>query len=121
MLSEDGRLNPTAEAADSTALEPNIDPTSHGVFVTRTPDSSLVINSEPCASADAELDRLSIFEFSATDIFQHSPLGDVLNSLRNLSLAGDSQPNYVRFELEADDGGEFMGEGMIFTPSNTSH
>ena len=31
----------------------------------------------------------------------------MLNSLRNLSLAGDSQPNYVRFELEADDGGEF--------------
>ena len=53
------------------------------------------------------LDRLSIFEFSTADIFQHSPLGNVLNSLRNLSLAGDSQPNYVRFELEADDEGEF--------------
>ena len=25
-------------------------------------------------------------------------------SLKNLSLAGDSQPNYIRFELEADDG-----------------
>ena len=34
-------------------------------------------------------------------------MGDVLNSLRNLSLAGDSQPNYVRFELGADDEGEF--------------
>ena len=31
-------------------------------------------------------------------------MGDVLNSLKNLSLAGDSQPNYVRFELEADNG-----------------
>ena len=28
----------------------------------------------------------------------------MLNSLKNLSLAGDSQPNYVRFELGADDG-----------------
>ena len=28
----------------------------------------------------------------------------MLNSLKNLSLAGDSQPNYVRFELEDDDG-----------------
>ena len=28
----------------------------------------------------------------------------MLNSLKNLSLAGDSQPNYIRFELEADDG-----------------
>ena len=85
-------------------MEPNIDLNSHNVFVTGTPDSSLVINSEPCASADAKLDRLSIFEFSAADIFQHSPLGDMLNSLKNLSLAGDSQPNYVRFELRADDG-----------------
>ena len=55
------------------------------------------------APADTELDRLSIFEFNAADIFQHSPLGDVLNSLKNLSLEEDSQPNYVRFELEADD------------------
>ena len=31
-------------------------------------------------------------------------MGDVLNSLKNLSFAGDSQPNYVRFELTADDG-----------------
>ena len=45
-----------------------------------------------------------IAEFSTADIFRHSPLGDVLNSLKNLSLAGDSLPNYIRFELEADDG-----------------
>jgi hypothetical protein len=31
-------------------------------------------------------------------------LGDVLNSLKTLSLAEDSQPNYSQFELEADDG-----------------
>ena len=31
-------------------------------------------------------------------------MGDVLSSLKNLSLEKDSQPNYVRFELEADDG-----------------
>ena len=28
----------------------------------------------------------------------------MLNSLKTLSLAGDSQPNYIWFELEADDG-----------------
>ena len=28
----------------------------------------------------------------------------MLNSLKNMSLAGDSQSNYVRFELGADDG-----------------
>ena len=53
---------------------------------------------------DTELDRLSIFEFIAADVFQHSPLGDVLNSLKNLSLEKDSQPDYVQFELEAGDG-----------------
>ena len=37
------------------------------------------------------------------DIFQHSPLGDVLNSLRYVSLSGDSWPNYVRLGWEADD------------------
>ena len=37
------------------------------------------------------------------DIFQHSPFGDVLDSLRSLSLSGDSWPNYVRLEWEAGD------------------
>ena len=46
---------------------------------------------------------MSIVEFSSADIFRHSHLGDVLNSLKALSLSGDSQPNYIRLELEADD------------------
>ena len=37
------------------------------------------------------------------DIFQHSPFGDVLNSLRSFSLSGDSWPNYVQLEWEAGD------------------
>ena len=41
-------------------------------------------------------------EFTSADIFQHSPLGDVLNSLKSLSLSGDSWLNYVRLEREAD-------------------
>ena len=88
--SEDGRINPTTEAADPTVLDPRNDLTSCDVYVTGTSDSSPAISSEPCASADAELDQLSILEFSAADIFRLSPLGVVLNSLRNLSLAGDS-------------------------------
>ena len=72
------------EATDSPALEPHMDLTSHNICVTGTPESSLGVSSEPCESADAELDRLSIFEFSAADIFQHSPLDDVLNSLKSL-------------------------------------
>ena len=92
-----------SEATKSAALEPHTDSTFCNVCVNRTPDSSPIVSSEPREPADAELDHLLIFEFSATDIFQHSPLGDVLNSLKNLSLEKDSWPNYVRFELEADD------------------
>ena len=42
-------------------------------------------------------------EFSSTDIFQHSPLGDMLNSLKSLSLSGNSWPDNVQLEWEADD------------------
>ena len=104
VASKDQRLDPTTEATDSPALEPHMDLTSQNICVTGIPDSSLVISSKPCEPADAKLDHLSIFKFSTADIFQHSPLGDVLNSLKSLSLAGDSQPNYVRLELGADDG-----------------
>ena len=50
-----------------------------------------------------ESDWAPVMEFTSADIFQHSPLGDVLNSLRSLSLSGDPWPNYVRLEWEADD------------------
>ena len=88
--SEDGKLNPATETADSAVLEPHTDPTSSWNRVTGTSDSSPATNSEPRASAYVELDQASIVEFSSADIFRHSPLGDVLNSLKTLSLAGDS-------------------------------
>ena len=102
--SEYRKLNPATEAADFAVLEPHTDLTWSDVCVTGISNSSPAISSEPCASAHDELDQASIVEFSSADIFRHSPLGDVLNSLKTLSLVGDSQPNYIRFELEADDG-----------------
>ena len=42
-------------------------------------------------------------EFTSADIFQHSPFGDILNSLRSLSLLGESWPNYGRPSRDADD------------------
>ena len=74
--------------------------------VSGTSDSSLSIGSELRASAPIEPDQVPIVEFSSTDIFRHSPFGYVLNSLKSLSLSGDSQPNYIQFKLDAD-GGEF--------------
>ena len=101
--SEDGKLNLTTEVADPVALEPNTDLTSNEDCVIGTSDSSLAIGSEPRVSAPIGSDRAPILEFSSADIFQHSPLGDVLNSLKSLSLSGDSWPNYVQLEWEAND------------------
>ena len=42
-------------------------------------------------------------EFTATDIFQHSPFGDILNSLKSLSLSGESWPDYGHVGWDADD------------------
>ena len=81
-------LNPTMEAADSAVLEPHTDPTLSEVCVARTSDTLPTTGSKACVSAHDELDRVTIIEFSSADIFRHSPLGDVLNSLKTLSLAG---------------------------------
>ena len=79
-----------SEASKSAAFEPHMDSAPCNIFFNRTSDSSPAISSGMCTPADTELDRLSIFEFSAADVFQHSPLGDVLKSLKNLSLEKDS-------------------------------
>ena len=79
--SEDGRLNPIMGATESAALEPRTDPTSYDTCIDETPDSSPISSFEPCELADTELDPLSIFKFSAADVFQHSPMGDLLSSL----------------------------------------
>ena len=93
--SEDGWMDPATEASHSSVLEPNTDFTSKEICVAGPPDSSLVIGSEPRASVPIEFDWAPIMEFTSADIFQHSPLGGVLNSLRSLSLSGNSWPNYV--------------------------
>ena len=42
-------------------------------------------------------------EFTAADIFQHSPFGDILNSRRSLSLSGEPWPDYGQQDWDADD------------------
>ena len=42
-------------------------------------------------------------EFTATDVFQHSPFGDILNSLKSLSLPGEPWPDYGQHGWDADD------------------
>ena len=101
--SKDGWMDPAPEAAHSSALEPNTDFAPKEICVSGPPVSPSVIGPGPRASMPIESDWAPIMEFTAMDIFQHSPFGDVLNSLRSLSLSGDSWPNYVRLEWEADD------------------
>ena len=96
-------LSPATEAALSVAMEPDTDFTPYESRVAEPLDSSPATDSEPPASVPIESDWAPIMEFTSTDIFQHSPFGDVLNSLKSLSLSGEPWPNYVRLEWDADD------------------
>ena len=51
------------------------------------PDSSP--DSEPPAPLPIKSNWALIMEFTAADIFQHSPFGDILSSLKYLSLSGE--------------------------------
>ena len=95
-------MDPATKAAHSAAIEPNTVFTSYETYVAGSLDSSPATGSEPPASMPIESDWAPMMEFSSADIFQHSPLGDVLNSLRSLSLSGGPWPNYDRLEWEAD-------------------
>ena len=72
------------------AIEPSIDLTLHGRRDAELLDSSPAMNSELPALVPIESDWVPIMEFTFADIFQHSPFGDILNSLRSLSLSGES-------------------------------
>ena len=58
-----------SEASESAMLEPHMDSTPSNILFNGTSDSSLAISSGLCTPADTELDRLSIFEVSAVDVF----------------------------------------------------
>ena len=85
---EDQRLDATLGAAISEAIEPNSSPALRMARDSEEPDSSP--NSEPPAPLPIESDWAPIMEFTAADIFQHSPFGDILNSLKSLSLYQES-------------------------------
>src|SRR4051812_17970176 len=90
---EGGWLDPAADAATSTAVEPNTT-----LILREACDSTLLDSSpdsKPSAPLPIESDWAPIMEFTAMDIFQHSPFGDILNSLRSLSLSGEPWPDYV--------------------------
>ena len=89
---EDGWLDAASGAVIPTVIEPNTSPALCETHDSKEQDSSP--DSEPSAPLPIESDWAPIMEFTAADIFQHSPFGDILNSLRSLSLSGESWPDY---------------------------
>ena len=86
----DGWMDPATEAVFSAAIEPNIDLTLHESRDAELPDSSPAMDSEPPAPVPVESDWAPIMEFTAADVSQHSPFGDILSSLKYLSLSGET-------------------------------
>ena len=99
----DGGLDPAPQAAHLSAVELNTGLTSVEACNPGPPDSYPVVGSGPHAIEPVGPGWAPAMEFTAADIFQHSPFGDMLNSLKSLSLSGGSGPNYVRLEREAGD------------------
>ena len=74
---EDGWMDPAPEDAHPSAVEPNTDSTPKEVCDTGPPDSYTVVGSSPRTSEPAEPGWALIMEFTAADIFQYSPFGDI--------------------------------------------
>ena len=82
-LTRDRRLDAAPGAAISTAIEMNTSLVLCKARDSKVPDSVPI-----------EPDWAPIMEFTAADVFQHSPFGDILNSLKSLSLSGEPWPDY---------------------------
>ena len=91
MLPKDGGLDPTLRAVPSSAMEPNTGLTSEEACDSGPPDLYPDVGSSPRVPEPAELGWAPVMEFTAADIFQHSPFGDMLNSLKSLSLSEGSE------------------------------
>ena len=72
-------------------MEPNTNLVPCEARDSEVPDSSS--DSEPPAPLPIESDWALIMEFTAAGVFQHSPFGDILKSLKSLSLSGEPWPD----------------------------
>ncbi len=98
---EDGWLDAASGAAIPMAIEPNTSPALRETHDSKESDSSP--DSEPFAHLQIESDWAPIMEFTAADIFQHSPFGDILKTLKSLSLSGEPWPDYGEQGWDTDD------------------
>src|SRR4051812_18888149 len=94
---EEERLDVTSGAATLKAIEPNAGPALRVAHDSKEPDSSP--NSGPSKPPPIESDWAPIMEFTVADIFQCSPFGDILNSLKSLSLYQESPDRIMVCEV----------------------
>ena len=94
-------MDPATEAAHPAAIEPNTSLVLRGARDSKVLDS--VPNFESSAPLPTERNWAPIMEFTTADIFQHSPFGDILNSLKSLSLSGEPWLDYGQQGWDADD------------------
>src|SRR4051812_32079696 len=80
----DERLDVTPGAAIPKAIKPNASPALRMAHAPGGPAFSPTLGSSP--PPPIESDWAPLMEFTAAYIFQHSPFGDILNSLKSLSL-----------------------------------
>ena len=85
---EDQWLDATSGAVISEVIEPNPSLVLCKARHSKVPDSSP--HSEPPAPLPMKSDWAPIMEFAVTDIFQHSPFGNILNSLKTLYEGGQA-------------------------------
>src|SRR4051812_18779474 len=98
---EDERLGVTSGAAISKEIEPNDSPALRVAHDSEELDS--FPSSETPSPLPIESGWAPVMEFTAADIFQHSPFGDILNSLKSLSLSGEPRPDSGLRGWDSDD------------------
>ena len=89
-LPKDGWVDSAPQATQSSAVEPNTGLAPKEAYDTGPPDSYPAVGSCLRDPKTAEPGWAPVMEFTTVDIFQHSPFGDVLNSLKSLSLSEGS-------------------------------
>ena len=77
-------MDATLGAVTPMAIESNTSPVLCETHDSKEPDSSP--DSEPSAPLPIESYWAPIMEFTTADIFQHSPFGDILKSLKSLFI-----------------------------------
>ena len=98
---KDRWIGATLGGPTSTVMEPNINLVPRKTRDSEEPDS--LPDSEPPTPLPIDSDWAPVMEFTAADIFQYSPFGDILNSLKHLSLSGEPWPDYCQDGWDADD------------------